>query len=70
MSGVCNEAELPGSVCVCMYIYIYINKRGDPLKGTLLNPTDGCLKCDLIERVYIPKTLRTCLVCFLLSAAP
>ena len=28
---------------------------GDPLKGTLLNPTYGSLKGDLIERVYIPK---------------
>ena len=26
-----------------------------PLKGTLLDPTSGSLKTDLIERVYIPK---------------
>ena len=29
--------------------------RETPLKGTLLNPTYGSLKRDLIERVYIPK---------------
>ena len=35
-----------------------INPRqyeGDPLKGTLLNPTSGALKGDLVERVFIPK---------------
>ena len=26
---------------------------GDPLKGTLLNPTSGSLKRELVERVYI-----------------
>ena len=29
--------------------------RETPEKGTLLNPTYGSLKRDLIERVYIPK---------------
>ena len=29
--------------------------EGDPLKGTLLSPTSGSLKGDLIERVYIPR---------------
>ena len=28
---------------------------GDPLNGTLLNPTYGSLKRDLIESVYILK---------------
>ena len=28
--------------------------EGGPLKGTLLNPTSGSLKRDLVERVYIP----------------
>ena len=30
---------------------------GFPLKGTLLNPTSGSLKRDLIERLYITKGL-------------
>ena len=34
---------------------IVLGSIRDPLKGTLLNPTSGSLKRDLIERVYIPK---------------
>ena len=30
--------------------------RETPLRGTLLKPTDGSLKRDLIERVYMPKS--------------
>ena len=35
--------------------YIPSSIRETPSKGTLLNPTSGSLKRDLIERVYIPK---------------
>ena len=43
-------SECPGSHCI-----ILGSIRETPLKETLLNPSYGSLKKDLIERVYIPE---------------
>ena len=37
-----------------MALFLLGSVLRDHLKGTLLNPTSGSLKRDLVERVYIP----------------
>ena len=42
-------------VCGLGFKLIPGSVRETPIEGTLLNPTSGSLKGDLIERAYIPK---------------